>query len=98
MRVIGIALGPHLHLPSFGFIGSVWFIAFLPIASLGKCQDRLFSLSKKTDQNRNDVECGKKTQCNCNRHGPIFPPSGFELMSNSSPKRFFASIEFLGQY
>jgi hypothetical protein len=53
-------------------------------------EDRLFPPSKKTDQNRNDIETGKKTQYNCNRHSPIFPPGGFELMSNSSPKRFFA--------
>jgi len=58
---------------------------------LGKWGDRLLTLNKKTNQNRNDIEGGKKTQYNCNRHGPIFPPNRFELMPNSSPERFFAS-------
>jgi len=75
---------------SFGlsglFVQSVW-----TMASLGKWEDRLLTLNKKTDQNRNDIEGGKKTQYNCNRHTPIFPPKRFELMPDSSPKRFFAS-------
>jgi len=38
------------------------------------------------------MNASNKAHQNCNRNGPVFPPNRFELMSNSSPKRFFSSV------
>ena len=57
-----------------------------------KCVDVSISFAKEANQRWHKKEGRKKTHYYCNRHGPIFLPSGFEFMSNSSPKRFLSSV------